>query len=234
MSQFLPNDNFIRSFETFYVSRVSKFQQEVSNALERLRQRDQARPQFWFNLLREARQSFQSSLEVTEEARSIVAQAESARAQKLRSLENVDPEDVPERLNMERRLDIMRDQIAAMERLIDDYLDELEQAAETEERTPFIVYAATAEAVRRVSSKFQSRAAFYGRDQATETYNTVSRVFDTYAGAETYVWLRTRSENPRERHLKRVGNVYRYDRSPFDHPGDLHECKCGRRPIITK
>jgi Uncharacterized protein, homolog of phage Mu protein gp30 len=74
------------------------------------------------------------------------------------------------------------------------------------------------------------------------TNGAETQIGDAYAAANTqlatqtqstgYVWLRTTSQSPRERHLTRVGQVFAWDAPPDGgHPGTEKNCKCGVRPI---
>lgn len=85
--------------------------------------------------------------------------------------------------------------------------------------------------VGQVFERIDRQMIFTARNQVEEHAAALNEQRQRQAGTDRYVWLRTVSRNPRLEHLRRVGQIFRWDRPPPDgHPGHASNCKCGAAP----
>lgn len=235
-AEFAPTDAQIKDAQRMYVKRVQFVHDQIEQLFGQLKSKNPERsdPQEWFALLREARRLYNEDFphaDNREEALALVNRSESRQKRAVQKYgpDGIDPKSLGIGLDDKRRL--VKNQLDAMRVLIDQYLAELKHRPPREEGTGALGMAALGGAIAAATSKFESRAQFYGRDQHGDIYNAVAPQIQKQAGASRYEWLRTTSKNPREKHLDRVGDIFPYDAN-IDHPGDLPNCKCGQRPIF--
>lgn len=74
------------------------------------------------------------------------------------------------------------------------------------------------------------RAAFYAQDQVGVFFNELTRIRAQHIGTDGYIWVRTTAKNPRDFHLKRVGQFFRWGEVE-DEPGVLPNCRCTAKPV---
>lgn len=68
---------------------------------------------------------------------------------------------------------------------------------------------------------------------AAPTLTAINSAAAQQTQAAGYIWLRTTSVDPRDRHLRRVGRYFRWSDPPEGgHPGTEINCKCGFRPVF--
>jgi len=88
------------------------------------------------------------------------------------------------------------------------------------------------QALEKAAKRALNRAAFYARDQAGNLYNKAATQQASYEGFQYYEWVRTTSASPRDVHMGRVGQIFKFGELS-DPPGVLPNCKCSMRPVKT-
>jgi hypothetical protein len=231
---FEQRESYRDEYQRVFRRRWDKAREEIDRAFERLKGADRADPQTWYALLRNAQQAYNEWFDESSFRDDASAQVRRIETQQLEATKQAKPPDAPEpqRLSPVQRRELLRDQIDAMRALIADYFDRMRRVApeNIDDETGLLAIAGLGAAVAVGHNAYKYRANYYGRDQTGAIYEKTSERIHRTANATHYRWLRTKSANPRDQHLARVGNVYRYD-AAMDHPGDLHECKCGREPL---
>lgn len=90
--------------------------------------------------------------------------------------------------------------------------------------------AAGPEGIADVIAKGEARAKFWAKDQTGSILHKFQLARANQTGSRRFIWVRTRSRNPREEHTAKVGQEFTYDYGG-ELPGELYNCKCGMKPI---
>jgi hypothetical protein len=229
MANYDSNESTYEAYADRLRERVDVATEQIRRAFSQLKSAERADPQVWESLLRRARRAYRSIIPRSrdiEDAQRVIRDIEGHQVRAVRE----DRPDLNRNLGLpvSTRLEFLQDQLDSMRALIEDYYARLSDPPTDDDGN--IAFAALGSAVAASAGIFRRRSRFYARDQSGRIYNEASRVIQRQAGARSYIWLRTTSANPRDRHLRRVGNEYEYGEVP-DEPGDLPNCKCGRKPV---
>lgn len=208
-----------------YSRRVAAAERAIRKAFEELRNAERATPAAWNALLRKARRAYNEAFTAAEHRAAGESTIRAIEAQR-RNAFGVDSL----QLNLERRSKLLFDQIDAMQALVNDYFDRL-QNPETDENG-LIAIAALGGLITKTTGIIDRRGKFYAKDQTGRIYDRVADEFDRIMGVDTWIWLRTTAANPRAEHLKRVGTEFNED-TYGDMPGELPGCQCSRRPTSS-
>lgn len=98
-----------------------------------------------------------------------------------------------------------------------------------QERTPA---RDVAREIRGAVDMARSRSIRIAADQAQKLTSTLDRERMAQVGIDKYEWQSSGKINAREEHAERNGNVYALG-EPEDEPGELINCGCKRRPILS-
>lgn len=224
-----------RDYRARLRTRVEAAKRTIDDALEKLKRAERADPDVWENLLREAERAYKSAFDTLDDIELAQETVERIVAYNRTQWETHKPDDVEENptalnMNPDRVREWVQDQLDSMRALIRRYYDRLKDP-ETDEDGLVIVpllfgAAATAKGIS------DRRAAFYARDQHGDVNGETAERIAKQMGYDAYEWLRTTADNPRERHLGRVGKIYKFSEPPpGGHPGSEHNCQCGARPV---
>lgn len=224
-------------------ARIDAAAEALEAVFDRLRDQERASPATWDAALREAELiyreafDFQANLELAE---SIVDGISSRQAAAWANAFEVT--EAGARLPDIQRQQAIKAQLDAISALVDRYYANMRDNVAVD-RMGFIILLAgataaavgakkiaAAELIREQRDVARRRAGFYATDQVGLVYRETYKNAAIRAGVGDYVWGRTTSLNPRERHLARVGQIFSFS-DPIDHPGEAYNCKCDILPI---
>lgn len=236
-------------------ARIDAAAEALEAVFDRLRDQERASPATWDAALREAELiyreafDFQANLELAE---SIVDGISSRQAAAWANAFEVT--EAGARLPDIQRQQAIKAQLDAISALVDRYYANMRDNVAVD-RMGFIILlagaaaaagaevrrrkktaaaaakgVAAAELIREQRDVARRRAGFYATDQVGLVYRETYKNAAIRAGVGDYVWGRTTSLNPRERHLARVGQIFSFS-DPIDHPGEAYNCKCDILPI---
>lgn len=225
-----------RDYRARLKRRVEAARQTIEDAFEKLKRAERRDPSVWDGLLRDAERAYHDAFDESENRRLAEEFVERIRAYNEREWRRNHPDladENPEAFNLSP--DTIRErlhaQLDSMKVLIDRYYARLRDDVETDDQG-LIVVAAIGAVVAKEAGIRRREADFFARDQTGTTNETIAGRYMKNMGVERYEWLRTTADNPRERHLGRVGNIYSMDDPPNGgHPGSEPNCQCGMRPI---
>ena len=79
----------------------------------------------------------------------------------------------------------------------------------------------------------ESRADLIARDQTLKLAGDVTRIRQTNAGIDSYVWTTSGDERVRPEHEELDGQTFRWDAPPaVGHPGQDYQCRCAAYPVV--
>lgn len=87
--------------------------------------------------------------------------------------------------------------------------------------------------VLSVARGLYQKAGAWARATAGLTNSKLNEARAKQTGSVGYYWQRTRSANPRDEHLSRVGRFFEWGEVE-DEPGVAFGCKCGARPVFER
>lgn len=91
------------------------------------------------------------------------------------------------------------------------------------------------EAITEAERLREKQAASYATNQIQEQWSVLTQRRQMDAGVPGYIWLHTKSRNPRSLHLRRVGEFFAWLEPPDDgHPGSAPYCQCGAKPAFAE
>jgi len=131
-------------------------------------------------------------------------------------------------------------QIAAYQQWATDLIRSL--ADDTRKEIASLTYAAVTEnrprreLAKDLRERFgigRRRAITIARDQTGKIAGKLDQLRSEEAGIEEFKWVHSRSSNPRDYHIERDGNIYRWNDPPGGEiPGGPINCKCTSRAVL--
>lgn len=83
--------------------------------------------------------------------------------------------------------------------------------------------------------KASTRATLIARDQVEKLNSEITRLRQTDAGVEKYVWRTAGDNRVRDEHAAREGEIFQWKSPPPDgHPGEAINCRCFAEPVLDE